>query len=58
VIKIGGTAAMVTFAGLVLPGEYQFNVVVPSTTPDGNPTVTAILNGISTQSNARIAVQH
>jgi uncharacterized protein (TIGR03437 family) len=58
VIKIGGTAAMVTFAGLVLPGEYQFNVVVPPTTPDGNQSVTATLNGISTQSNARIAVQH
>jgi uncharacterized protein (TIGR03437 family) len=58
VIKIGGTAAMVTFAGLVLPGEYQFNVVVPATTPDGNQPVTATLNGISTQTNARITVQH
>ena len=58
VIKIGGTTAVVTFAGLVLPGEYQFNVVVPSTTPDGNQSVTATLNGISTQSNARIAVEH
>jgi uncharacterized protein (TIGR03437 family) len=58
VIKIGGAAAMVTFAGLVLPGEYQFNVVVPSTTPDGNQTVTATLNGSSTQTNARIAVEH
>src|SRR5258708_37476628 len=28
-IKIGGIAATVTFAGLVLPGEVQFNVVVP-----------------------------
>jgi uncharacterized protein (TIGR03437 family) len=58
VVKIAGTAAMVTFAGLVLPGEYQFNVVVPATTLDGNQTVTATLNGISTQGNARIAVQH
>jgi uncharacterized protein (TIGR03437 family) len=58
VIKIGGAAATVAFAGLVLPGEYQFNVVVPPTTPDGNQTITATLNGISTQGNAQIAVQH
>jgi uncharacterized protein (TIGR03437 family) len=56
-IKIGGVPATVTFAGLVLPGEYQFNVVVPLATPDGNHIVTATLNGITTQGNAMIAVQ-
>jgi uncharacterized protein (TIGR03437 family) len=29
VITIGGVAAKVTFAGLVSPGEFQFNVLVP-----------------------------
>jgi hypothetical protein len=57
-VKIGGIAATVKFAGLVSPGEYQFNVVVPATTPDGNRTIAATLNGIATQGNAQIAVQH
>jgi uncharacterized protein (TIGR03437 family) len=57
VIKIAGAEATVKFAGLVLPGEYQFNVVVPPATPDGNHIVTATLNGITTQGNAQIAVQ-
>ena len=58
VIKIGGTAATVTFSGLALPSHYVFLVVVPPTSPDGNQAITAALNGISTQGNARIAVQH
>jgi uncharacterized protein (TIGR03437 family) len=49
---------MVTFAGLVSPGEYQFNVVVPAGVPAGNQTITATLNGMTTQGNALIAVQH
>jgi uncharacterized protein (TIGR03437 family) len=57
-IQIGGIAATVTFAGLVLPGEYQFNVVVPQGTPDGNQTIAATLNGIATQGRALIAIQH
>jgi uncharacterized protein (TIGR03437 family) len=57
-IQIGGIPAMVMFAGLVSAGEYQFNVVVPPTTPDGNQTIAATLNGVTTQGNALIAVQH
>lgn len=57
-VQIGGLAATVAFAGLVSPGEYQFNVVAQSATPDGNQTIAATLNGIATQGNAMIAVQH
>jgi uncharacterized protein (TIGR03437 family) len=58
-IRIGGVAAAVTFAGLsASPGEYQFNVVVPPSTADGNQPITATLNGVATQGNAMIAVQH
>jgi uncharacterized protein (TIGR03437 family) len=57
-IQIAGIPATVTFAALVLPGEYQFNVVVPPATPDGNQAITATLNGIATQGRATIAVQH
>ncbi|MGO9262366.1 MAG: DUF4185 domain-containing protein [Bryobacteraceae bacterium] len=57
-VQIGGVAATVIFAGLNgAPGEYQFNVVVPPGTPDGNQPVTATLNGVTTPGNAMIAVQ-
>jgi len=58
VIKIGGATAMVTFAGLVLPGEFQFNVVVPSALADGNQPITATYGGLSTQAGTLIAIQH
>jgi len=47
----------VMFAGLVAPGQYQFNVVVPTATPSGNQSVTVTLGGVTTQGNAQIAVQ-
>lgn len=34
-VNIGGVAANVTFAGLVSPGEFQFNVVVPASLANG-----------------------
>jgi len=57
VIIIGGIAANVQFAGLVVPGEFQFNVVVPLSAPDGDNTVTAVYNGLSTQSGLLLTVQ-
>jgi len=53
---IGGVAATVGFAGLVAPGEYQFNIVVPSV-PSGDNLVVLKVNGVSTQPNAYLAVQ-
>ena len=58
VIKIGGIAATVQFAGLVFPGEFQFNVVVPSNTPDGDQPIAATYNGLSTQAGVLLTVQH
>jgi len=58
VIIIGGIAASVTFAGLVVPGEFQFNVVVPLAAPDGDNTITAVYGGLSTQSGLLLTVQH
>jgi uncharacterized protein (TIGR03437 family) len=57
VIKIGGVAATVTFAGLVLPGEFQFNVVVPPSLADGDQPITAAYNGLTTQPGTLITVQ-
>jgi uncharacterized protein (TIGR03437 family) len=56
-VQIGGVAASVTFAGLVNPGQYQFNVVVPPSTGPGSHKVTATLNGLTSQGNASIFVQ-
>jgi hypothetical protein len=48
VITIGGIAATVTFAGLVAPGEFQFNVIVPSNVPDGDNALVASYRGATT----------
>jgi uncharacterized protein (TIGR03437 family) len=58
VVKIGGTVATVQFAGLVSPGEFQLNVIVPANTPDGDQAVTATYNGTTTQAGTVIAIQH
>lgn len=57
-ISIGGNQATVTFAGLVGPGEFQFNVLVPPNTPDGDQPITATYSGITTASGALLTVQH
>lgn len=56
-VKIGGIPATVQFAGLVAPGEFQFNVVVPQSAPSGDNALTATYNGASTQANVLITVQ-
>jgi uncharacterized protein (TIGR03437 family) len=58
IIKIGGVAATVQFAGLVFPGQYQFNVAIPSNLADGDQPITATYNGQATQSGALITIQH
>ena len=57
VVTIGGVPATVAFAGLVAPGEFQFNVVVPSSLANGDQPVTAIYNNLKTQSATLITVQ-
>ena len=53
---IGGVQATVGFAGLVAPGEYQFNITVPAV-PSGDNLVVLKVNGITTQANAYLTVQ-
>ncbi len=57
VIQIGGIPATVLFAGLVAPGEFQFNVVVPPNAPAGDNTVTAQHNGVMTQGGVLLRVE-
>jgi len=56
-IKIGGVTATVLFAGLIGPGEFQFNVVVPSSLADGDQPIAATYNGFSTQPGTVITVK-
>jgi uncharacterized protein (TIGR03437 family) len=56
-IKIGGSGATVTFAGLVAPGQYQFNIVVPIDVSDGDQAISTTYNGSPTPP-AVIAIQH
>lgn len=57
-VTIGGVAAQVTFAGLVVSGEFQFNVVVPKPLSNGDKSITATYNGVSTQPGALITIQN
>jgi uncharacterized protein (TIGR03437 family) len=58
VITIGGVEASVQFAGLnVTPGEFQFNVVVPSTLSGGDQPIVATYNGLTTQVGTLLTVQ-
>jgi uncharacterized protein (TIGR03437 family) len=56
VIKIGGVVAAVNFAGLVGPGEFQFNVAIPASLANGDQSITAAYGGASTQSGALITI--
>jgi len=58
VVKIGGVTAVVQFAGLVSPGEFQFNVTVPMSLADGDQPITATYNGLTTQPGTVLTVHH
>jgi uncharacterized protein (TIGR03437 family) len=55
-ITIGGVAAMVSFAGLVAPGEFQFNVVAPASLANGDQPITATYGGLTTQAGTLITI--
>jgi uncharacterized protein (TIGR03437 family) len=56
-IRVGGVGATIVFAGLISPGLYQFNFVVPEV-PDGDRTVVAELRGLLTRADLMVTVQH
>jgi uncharacterized protein (TIGR03437 family) len=55
-IQIGGMNANVSFAGLISPGLFQFNVQIPASAPIGDDVITARYNGQTTQSGTLITV--
>ena len=58
VISIGGKAVAVSFAGLVAPGEFQFNVTVPASLANGDQAVTATYGAGSTQAGTLITIHN
>jgi uncharacterized protein (TIGR03437 family) len=56
-VTIGNLPATVSFAGLSAAGLYQFNVVVPTSAPNGDNLLVATYNGSSTQSKVYLTVQ-
>ncbi len=57
VFKIGGAAGNVQFAGLVSPGLYQFNVVVPASAADGDNALSVTYSGVEAQAGVLLTVQ-
>jgi uncharacterized protein (TIGR03437 family) len=57
-IRIAGIAASVQFAGLTMPGLFQFNVTVPSGISDGDQPITASYIGQTTQAGTLIAIHN
>jgi uncharacterized protein (TIGR03437 family) len=55
-VTVGGVKATVQFAGLSAVGEFQFNVVLPSPLPNGDQTVIATYNGLTTQAGTLITI--
>ncbi len=51
-VQIGGFPAQVSFAGLVGPGDFQFNVVTPPVLPSGDNATTVTYRGASIQTGA------
>jgi uncharacterized protein (TIGR03437 family) len=56
-VQIGGQPAQVAFAGLISPGLYQFNVVVPATAANGDNAVTAVYDGVAISTAGFVSVQ-
>jgi uncharacterized protein (TIGR03437 family) len=55
-LRIGGADATVAYAGLISPGVYQFNVVVPLVAAGDQPVV-AELRGLLSQSPLLLTIQ-
>jgi len=55
-ITIAGRNATVQFAGLISPGLFQFNVIVPDSVPQGDQIIKATFGGTSTQPGTLLTI--
>ena len=56
-ITINGTPVTPSFAGVVVPGLFQFNLTVPAGLGSGDQPLLASVNGMSTQNGVAFALQ-
>ncbi len=56
-VQIGGVQAVVKFAGVIGPGLYQLNVVVPGTAKNGDNSLTCSYYGIVAPAGNLITIQ-
>jgi uncharacterized protein (TIGR03437 family) len=56
-VEIGGVAATVGFAGVISPGLYQLNVVVPSSVGSGDNQLSVSYGGFTSPLGVLLAVQ-
>jgi uncharacterized protein (TIGR03437 family) len=57
IVTIGNNPAMVSFAGVISPGLYQLNIVIPPSAPNGDNPIVATYGGQTTQAGILITVQ-
>jgi uncharacterized protein (TIGR03437 family) len=56
-VTVGGATATVQYAGIVAPGEYQINLIVPQQ-QDGDQTIVATIGGVASQASVFLPVQN
>jgi uncharacterized protein (TIGR03437 family) len=57
VVQIGGAQALVKFAGVISPGLYQLNVVVPIAATSGDNSLNCSYNGATVPKGDLITIQ-
>ena len=57
VVTIGGLSASVELAGLISPGLFQLNVVVPPSAANGDNAIVATYGGVSALNGLLLTVQ-
>jgi uncharacterized protein (TIGR03437 family) len=58
VCKVGNNTASVAFAGLIAPGLYQLNVVIPAGTPNADVAISCTYGGAATPPGDLITVHN
>jgi uncharacterized protein (TIGR03437 family) len=56
VITVAGRNATVLFAGLISPGLFQFNVIVPDSVPEGDQIIRATYGGTKAQPDGLLTI--
>jgi len=56
-VTIGGVSANVSYSGMTAAGQFQINLVVPTTGKTGDQALVATVNGVSTPASVVLATQ-